>query len=132
MTNEEIDQIVNRVSEKIENSHQGVAQSVSGFGADLSKILIQLENRGLIKNKKDDGFFGTLNKIVQYWPILIFLVAIIVTWVNFKNADATADMRLTKTEIKLVEIDTSQENILVHLSQIQTDLAWLKDKLNAK
>lgn len=132
MTKEETEQLVQRFVEVVERSHQGVSQSVSGFGSNLEKVLTQLENRGLIKGKKDDGFFGTLNKIVQYWPILIFLVAIIVTWVNFKNADATADMRLTKTEIKLVEIDTSQNDILVHLSQIQTDLAWLKDKLNAK
>jgi hypothetical protein len=72
----------------------------------------------------------------HYWLLVVykFLIfglaslGIITAWVNFGNADAQADKRLTNLESKTQSIS----GIEIQLSQIQTDLAWIKLTLSAK
>lgn len=72
---------------------------------------------------------GFIQSVRDNWLILAFLVSVIVTWTNFINADDRAEVRLTKLEDESVYQQKSQTQILTQLSQIQTDLSWIKTKL---
>lgn len=60
--------------------------------------------------------------IKDNWVLIVFTIGIITTWANFINADAQAEKRLGNLENKTQSISV----IEVQLSQIQTDLAWIK------
>lgn len=72
---------------------------------------------------------SVLEFIKTYWVILMFIIGIITTWVNFKNTDVLALERLDKLEAKTLLIDKAQFDISIQLSQIQNDLQWIKLRL---
>jgi hypothetical protein len=83
-----------------------------------------------VKDIKNNMSSAPQNKLISFikenWVLIAFTVGIITTWANFINADAQADKRLTNLETKTESI----KSIEVQLSQIQTDLQWIK--LNLK
>lgn len=60
--------------------------------------------------------------------MIAFIVGVIVTWANLQNADATSLKRIDVLEQRMGTLQT----IEVQLSQIQTDLIWIRKSLDAK
>lgn len=77
-----------------------------------------------MSESKQNGI-GTL---LKYWPVILFIAGLIMTWTNFKNQTSANEDRLTKLEARAIAWDNNQNEILVQLSQIQADLAWIKNK----
>lgn len=78
-----------------------------------------------------------LKFIKSYWFIIVFIGSLVAGWVNFTNTDAIAAKRddaaverISLLEEQHAEQDKVQNLIQVQLSQIQTDLQWIK--LNLK
>jgi hypothetical protein len=69
-----------------------------------------------------------LSNLKEYWFMIAFIVGVIVTWANLQNADATSLKRIDVLEQRMGTLQT----IEVQLSQIQTDLIWIRKSLDAK
>ena len=70
-----------------------------------------------------------IKSVRDNWVILVFLVSVVVTWTKFIQADSLADARLIKVEGITQSQMVSQAQIMTQLSQIQTDLSWIKIQL---
>ena len=70
------------------------------------------------------------SSVLKYWPIIIALLGIAVSWGVMQTTEANTQDRLSKVETRQNDIDTSQTQILVQLSNISTDISWIK--LNLK
>ena len=78
-----------------------------------------------------------IQTIRKYWPVVIFIFALGGLYVNLTEADLQNKNKineLSKTQIefnvKLNTVDISQNTIMVQLSQIQTDIEWIKKNIN--
>lgn len=70
--------------------------------------------------------------IKTYWFLVIVVVGIIVGWANLQTSDASQNGRLDKLEITQNKSLEIQQQNQVQLTQIQTDLQWIKSKLSNK
>lgn len=74
----------------------------------------------------------TLRFLKENWMGIVFIAGLIVTWTNLKNTQANSQERITSLETKVASVDASQNEILVQLSQIQTDVSWLRKESDLK
>lgn len=70
--------------------------------------------------------------VLRYWPLIVGTIAIIMSYAALQSAQANADQRIDKVELKQVSIDTSTTEMKVQLSAIQSDLQWIKTALANK
>jgi hypothetical protein len=70
--------------------------------------------------------------VMRYWPIVIAVLGIAVSWGVMQTTEANTRDRLSKVEVRQGSIDTTQTQILVQLGNIQTDLGWVKSALSSK
>ncbi|MFA6314994.1 MAG: hypothetical protein WC648_01310 [Candidatus Paceibacterota bacterium] len=70
--------------------------------------------------------------IKEYWFIGVLITSLIVGWANLKNSDVRAAERIATVESQYQDQQAIQTTIQVQLSQIQTDLAWIKTRLSGK
>lgn len=66
--------------------------------------------------------------LVKYWPLIAAIAGIIVMWTTTNNTVASDTDRITTVEAKQQAYDSAQTQVLVQLSQIQSDLTWIKQK----
>lgn len=66
--------------------------------------------------------------IREYWVLIAVIIGLITTWTNLKSNQVQANDRISVLETKDIDFDKNQNLISVQLSQIQTDLVWLKSK----
>jgi hypothetical protein len=93
----------------------------------MSKDETRLSN---IEEREKINFVRVL---VQNWYIVLFVGSVVVGWTTLSissNANAQSILDIT-TRLKQHETDGASLNsqIQIQLSQIQTDLAWIKLKL---
>ena len=72
---------------------------------------------------------SALRFIKNYWIILAFIVSLIVQWTTINSQIVQSDKRITSLETKTDNINDSQLDIQVRLSQIQTDILWIKENI---
>jgi hypothetical protein len=70
-----------------------------------------------------------VNIILRYWQFIVIIFVIGGVYASLLNADADAAERVGMVEKQHIEQEKVQTMIQVQLSQIQTDLAWIKEKL---
>ncbi|MGV8131588.1 MAG: hypothetical protein ACP5N7_05820 [Candidatus Pacearchaeota archaeon] len=73
-----------------------------------------------------------LKIIKEYWFIMIFIGTLIMGWANFSAADVSANKRLESLETSHKTQEQTQNMIQVQLSQIQTDLGWIRERLRSQ
>jgi hypothetical protein len=76
-----------------------------------------------------------LHFIQTNWPILAFIVGLIMTWANMQNAIgnqniaiASQEKRINSLEVEIKNIGISQAEINAKLTGIQIDLQWIKNQ----
>ena len=67
--------------------------------------------------------------IKENWFVIVFVFSMVVAWTNLGNAVTQSSERITALEIKSIAIDKSQNQILVELAGIKSDLLWIRDKI---
>jgi len=72
---------------------------------------------------------GLLKQIKENWVILFFIASLIVTWTRFEVSLGTLEERVVTLETRSEKSIEVQNQILVQLSQIQTDLSWIRSNL---
>lgn len=72
---------------------------------------------------------SALKFLRNYWIIIAFIVSIIVQWTTVNSQIVQSDKRITSLETKTDNINDSQLDIQVRLSQIQTDILWIKENI---
>jgi hypothetical protein len=70
-----------------------------------------------------------IQQIKDNLPLIVITVGIIITWANFSNADVQASGRLSKLELTAESDRVTQTQMLTQLSQIQTDILWIRQTL---
>lgn len=120
MTELDLKKLEEIVDEKVSNSHQGISASVSQFGA-LVNYLVDKQKQNESRNFWD--------KALRYWPLILAFVGILISWISFGYTDADAQKRILSLENRTQQIDTDQNLIQAQLSQIQTDIQWIKNNL---
>lgn len=73
-----------------------------------------------------------LKSIQKYWQILVLALAIISFWINTQNNLTGLDDRTAKVEAKVELQSIAQNDIKVQLSQIQTDILWIRKSIEKK
>jgi peptidoglycan hydrolase CwlO-like protein len=79
-----------------------------------------------IQQQNQPKLFTTIK---SYWFLIIVVVGVIISWANLQNADARAAERITAIEKQHIELGAVQTQIQVQLSQIQTDLSWIRTRI---
>lgn len=106
------------IYEAVNQSHQHFSKSIS----DIGSVVFKKET--------------SMDKIRKNWMIIIFFVSLSVTviasWARLTQADVVHDSRITVLEARTASIESSNTQILSQLSQIQTDLAWIKNIFDNK
>jgi hypothetical protein len=67
-----------------------------------------------------------LKFIRDNWVLIVFIGMVIIGWANFQNQDTRAAERINEVEEILKEHNVVQQEIQVKLSQIQTDILWIR------
>lgn len=120
MDDEQLKKLKELIYEAVHESHQATAKAVSEFG----ERIFRKPQKTLIEKIKDN------------WVVIIFFVTLFVTivstWTGFTNADTLHNSRLNALEAKTSAIEGSNTQILSQLSQIQTDLMWIKSLFEKK
>ncbi len=71
-----------------------------------------------------------VKSLQKYWQLIALGVAFITAWANIQSTIKNIEVRTGVLETKL-EAQTAQNiQILVQLSQMQTDLQWIKSRLS--
>lgn len=68
---------------------------------------------------------STIKQIRENWIILCFIVALIVSWTNTNSRLASAENDVEQ----LSQVVTQINDINIRLGEIQTDLGWIKTRL---
>lgn len=70
-----------------------------------------------------------LKQFQKYWQLVAICIALITAWVNIQNSVKQLEARTTANESKIETQIAGQNEIKVQLSQIQTDLIWIRKTL---
>jgi predicted nucleic acid-binding Zn-ribbon protein len=74
-----------------------------------------------------------LNQIINFWPIIIFIGAVIGSWVHFtlKVSNLEKKSEVLEERIKTLETDTDKfrEKIMVSIERIETTLKFIREKI---
>ena len=74
----------------------------------------------------DNGF---IKQVKDNWVILFFIASLIATWTRFEISLGTLEARVNESESKISAGEAAQTDIKVQLSQIQTDILWIRRAL---
>lgn len=75
---------------------------------------------------------GFLEFISKYWSILVTIASGIYAFAHLKFQNKDQETRLIVVEREVKELRSSQNVIDVRLAQIQTDISWIREKLDKK
>jgi hypothetical protein len=73
--------------------------------------------------------YSILKLVRENWLIFVFIVGIIMAWTNFERNDVNAENRLNIVESQIAKTNDTQDVILTKLSAIETDLQWIRQKI---
>lgn len=104
------------VEDVVFKSHTALAESVSNFFAKKQQTLI--------------------DRIIHYWPLILGTLFVVASFLRFGYADEVASKAISAVEAKsivleqsIAEINKNQTIFLSDLSQIRTDISWIKVRL---
>lgn len=66
----------------------------------------------------------------KWWFVLAFAVSMIVMWTNLQGQVVTNTKDIASLRSEYIEVTSNQTQIQVQLSQIQTDILWIKNTLS--
>ena len=75
---------------------------------------------------------NSITRLTKWLPLLILGVGIVATWTTLKNTSAAQEEKITSLETRTRAAEVSNNQILVQLSQIQSDLSWIRKSLDKK
>lgn len=67
-----------------------------------------------------------LKSLLIYWPLIVAVVGLIIGWTTFQLKLETVINRIATVETKASASEAINNQILTQLSQIQTDISWIK------
>lgn len=66
--------------------------------------------------------------VLKYWVIIVFLIGSVTVWTTLKNTVDGHTNDIVGVKKDLVTAINANNQILVELSAIRTDLLWIKSK----
>jgi uncharacterized protein HemX len=73
-----------------------------------------------------------LEALATLGPIVLAIGAGLIAWGNMQASIQSMNVRLTADEVKIDAQTTEQTHIEVQLSDIQTNIEWIKAKLSGQ
>lgn len=66
---------------------------------------------------------------IKYLPLITVIAMMILAYGSLRDTSANSEKRITALELSDRQSRDVQSQMLVQLSQIQTDLKWLRERL---
>jgi hypothetical protein len=70
-----------------------------------------------------------INLLLKYWPLIMVVISVIIMFANQSSSIENNTERITALELSDRASRDAQNQMLVQLSQIQTDIQWIKNQL---